>query len=501
MNRSFTQAGARTLCLGLAALAALSWSCTKEPSYDGDTGQQAEGAIAQARSYYESTAPSLTKTVADQTVAIKPLPGDMTPLWDKASATVLSDGTTAWVDVPIEGTITYTAVRGGHHHHEVREDCGHNHDAVQAVQKLTVHTAADGTKQSLIATIVPEPDCTAELNGFSSVNGLAGFSGFVSWHDLTGKLVRVASYENGTKTKSVEVTGDNEAEVLNVVDEALLFPLEAGAVSLLPETKTFPEVCSYCEKENCPGENKRLQHCNMCWKYDPPLNPTLSECICARCSKCGYRLKGQYPTCVCPDKPLDVPKFCERCGSPDCPNTNIQFPSNSCPPPPYVVQESILKNILSSLTQEQFRELNFGSYATDMYHQSLGDEIMHGLYYTGDDEVQRVAHASMRAYFVNMAQAFVYHRSYYHLGRALHPIVDTYILVQSRIDMLIPYSYGTIWNIVDGRFVTPYTSDRGPCTQAVKYIYNALVKLPQTATKAQVEAVFDGWLKLTGGGY
>lgn len=108
MNRSFTQASARTLCLGLAALAALSWSCTKEPSFDGDTGQQAEGAIAQARSYYESTAPSLTKTVADQTVAIKPLPGDMTPLWDKASATVLSDGTTAWVDVPIEGTITYT---------------------------------------------------------------------------------------------------------------------------------------------------------------------------------------------------------------------------------------------------------------------------------------------------------------------------------------------------------------------------------------------------------
>lgn len=113
MNRSFTQASARTLCLGLAALATLSWSCTKEPSFDGDTGQQAEGAIAQARSYYESTAVPLTRMVADQTVAIKPLPGDMTPLWDKASATVLSDGTTAWVDVPIEGTITYTAVRGG----------------------------------------------------------------------------------------------------------------------------------------------------------------------------------------------------------------------------------------------------------------------------------------------------------------------------------------------------------------------------------------------------
>ncbi|MCC8063014.1 MAG: hypothetical protein LIO68_07235, partial [Rikenellaceae bacterium] len=123
------------------------------------------------------------------------------------------------------------------------------------------------------------------------------------------------------------------------------------------------------------------------------------------------------------------------------------------------------------------------------------------LYITGSDDDRRDAHNTLRLYFVNMAQAFVYHGSYYHLGKALHPIVDTYILVQSRIDMLNYYSYSTIWNIVDGRFVTPYSSDTGPCTQAVKYIYNALVKLPKTATKAQVEAVFDGWLQLTGGGY
>lgn len=46
MKRSFTKAGTRAVCAGLAVLAALSWSCTKEPSFDGGTGQQAEGAIA-----------------------------------------------------------------------------------------------------------------------------------------------------------------------------------------------------------------------------------------------------------------------------------------------------------------------------------------------------------------------------------------------------------------------------------------------------------------------
>ena len=150
---------------------------------------QTEGAIAQARSFYESTAPSLTKTVADQTIAIKPLPGEITPLWDQATAAALSDGTTAWVDVPITAGVTYTAVRGGTHAHE----------AVQAVQKLTIHTAADGTKQSLIATIVPEPECTANLNDFSSADGLTGFSGFVSWHDLTGKLIRVTQIKTQLK--------------------------------------------------------------------------------------------------------------------------------------------------------------------------------------------------------------------------------------------------------------------------------------------------------------
>lgn len=186
MKRSITQAGFRTVCLGLAALAALSWSCTKEPAFESGAGPQAEGAIAQARSFYESTAAPLTKSVGEQQIPIKPLPGEITPLWDRATATVLSDGTTAWVDVPIQGTITYTAVRGGHHRHNDGGECGHDHTPVEAVQKLTVYMAADGTKQSLIATIVPEAGCTAELNGFSSAEGLAGFSGFVSWHDLTG---------------------------------------------------------------------------------------------------------------------------------------------------------------------------------------------------------------------------------------------------------------------------------------------------------------------------
>lgn len=490
MNRSFTQAGARTLCLGLAALAALSWSCTKEPSFDGDTGRQAEGAIAQARSYYESTAPSLTKTVADQTVAIKPLPGDMTPLWDKAAATVLSDGTTAWVDVPIEGTITYTAIRGGHHHHEAGEDCGHNHDAVQAVQKLTVHTAADGTQQSLIATIVPEPDCTAELNGFSSANGLAGFSGFVSWHDLTGKLVRVASYENGTKTKSVEATGDNEAEVLDVVDEAILYPVSSNGI----QTKSGYEdiICWICNEKNCHYKNIKSWHCTKAG-----CNKDWYGCNCARCAVCG--LKGSFCTCGNGNGSGEPPTYCNFCGRTDCGG----YHPDISPTPPYIVQETMLNNTLKKvLTSEQFVSVRNGSYATDLFDQGQGYEHVHGIYLlTSDGTEQSEAHTKMRDYFILNAQAFIYHGSYCHLGKALHPIVDTYVPLQERINMLGYYSYNSKLNIVNGSNVVPISTSTGPCTQAINYVYNALMKLPKQPTAEQTGAIFDGWLKLTGGGY
>lgn len=489
MNRSFTQAGARTLCLGLAALAALSWSCTKEPSYDGDTGQQAEGAIAQARSYYESTAVPLTRTVADQTVAIKPLPGDMTPLWDKAAATVLSDGTTAWVDVPIEGTITYTAIRGGHHHHEAGEDCGHNHDAVQAVQKLTVHTAVDGTQQSLIATIVPEPDCTAELNGFSSANGLAGFSGFVSWHDLTGKLVRVASYENGTKTKSVEATGDNEAEILEVVDEAILYPVSSNGI----QTKnTFPnEPCRICGDTKCRYKHVSSWHCKKC-------SLDKLSCRCSRCAVCSQ--KGSFCICGNGNGSGEPPTtYCVFCGRTDCDG----YHPNIGPTPPYIVQETMLNNTLKKvLTSEQFESVKNGSYATDLYDQGQGYEHVHGLYVlAGDDSNREEGRIKMRDYFILNAQAFIYHGSYCHLGKALHPIADTYAPLQERINMLGYYSYGSILNIIDGRNVIPYTSSTGPCNEAINYVYNALMKLPKKPTAEQTGAVFDGWLRLTGGGY
>lgn len=80
MNKSVLKTRTRAVYIGLAMLAVMCWSCTKENIASYTDGTQAEEAIAQARSFYESSAAPLTRSVADQTIAIKPLPGDMTPL-------------------------------------------------------------------------------------------------------------------------------------------------------------------------------------------------------------------------------------------------------------------------------------------------------------------------------------------------------------------------------------------------------------------------------------
>lgn len=100
----------------------------------------------------------------------------------------------------------------------------------------------------MITTIVPEADCAAELNGFSSAEGLDGFSGFVSWHDLTGRLVWVAEYENGVRTRSAEPAGDDEKDIIDIVDDAVLYPVETDNMSPI-HTKAFPEFCFYCKKK------------------------------------------------------------------------------------------------------------------------------------------------------------------------------------------------------------------------------------------------------------
>ena len=484
MRTHFSQAGTRTM-LSLAVMAVVGWSCTKNEAIQNDPPNS--GLIEQARTHYESSASPLTKTVMEQQIAIKPLPGEMTPLWSQAKATELPDEGASWVDVPIEAAITYVAVRGGHHSEE--GICDHDHTPVNAVQKLAIYTDAAGNSQSLVMTIVPEPECTVDLSGFTSAYGVEGFSGFASWHDLTGQLVRVADFENGNLLQSVEATEENMAEILEIVDNAILYS-ETSSLHPISKSNSNSETCTYCGKTACVYKNDISKHCVFCSRYK-------TNCICARCGRCGKRIKGDalMTTCSCGEK-IDI-EVCGTCGMTLCAH---MYPELYEDRPPYVPEVVVHEQMLLEIFNKTFSIGNFqavknGSHGidTDADYQKTGYEYLHGIYVWENNNSRDEAYTKLRNHFIQKMGAFVRGKNMTLFGEGLHPVLDTYVDLQTRIDMLDYYSFNMKGNIIHGLNCALYVDDPKPCTDAVLYIYNALFDLPLTATDAEVGAIFDQW--------
>lgn len=493
----------RIFYLGLVLLAG--WSCTKERSYS-DPSEGSANTIAEARACYESTAAQLTKTVAGREVPIKPLPGTMAPLWDRAVA-VVSSGGTSRVDVPIEAAITYMAVRGGlHDHEEGEETCGHDHSAVQTVQKLSVYTATDGGRQLSVVTIVPEPDCMVDVTGFSSATGLAGFSGFASWHDLAGRLLRVAGYEQGTKTTCVEVTGDNWAEIGAVVGDVILYP-EANVKPDFAITKAGGDKCSIC-KQDCKAKGDRSKHCMMCNQYDDYMYPFDSKCACARCSTCGRRFKGtggMTVTCTCGNN--FTPAVCKICGELVCIHLFSADKSDTPVPvhDPVTAHSAMFDEFFGSrYSSDLIRMMKLTDQMIDRDYRYQGNEYIHGMYVLEDGALQSAvraeARAKMRNHFIRYVKGFVLSRDLSSLAEGLHPVLDSYVDIQTKTEILNYYSYLPPIQIVHGMNTSPYVHNPTPCMEALKYIYTELLNVNVSTSETELGALFDAWEKRAQGG-
>lgn len=178
-------------------------------------------------------------------------------------------------------------------------------------------------------------------------------------------------------------------------------------------------------------------------------------------------------------------------------------PGNNNPVIPYVsVHYDLLNTVLGYLFTDNetgFKELDRGCDGLDRNFQLVGDEYLHGIYGYRDNSSQNTAKAQMRSHFISRMGQFVRSGSWMSFGEGLHPVLDTYISLQDRIDMLGYYSYETMRNIVDGQNIAPYTINSAPCWQAVLLILSELNTLEPTATDAQIGAVFDKWVGTTGG--
>ncbi len=495
----FIQQRIRQACIIMVATTAL-WACSQkhEITETRDTGRSQ--IVAQARAYYESNHKTLTKTVGEYDIHIKPLPGEIIPLWNQAVTALTNDGG-SWVDVPLETALTYTAIRHAHHTHQEGVQCSHD-TPVLATQKLSIYTAPDGTQQSYIVTLVPETETTAiDLNDFSSANGLIGFSGFASWHNLDGTLIRVAKYDNGHTTQSAEATDENNALVLEIVDNAILnLNITPSIVnfSLTKTSNTGP--CKYCKKNDCKYKNQMAHHCTTCGQYDSYTDPFNSECVCARCGTCGKRYSGRFQIEACSCGATIEKIGCEICKTLIC--NHLLYGDDAPPGAPVfapTAHEEMLKNIFAEeLTYGEFKYFRDGSHTIDAYeYQTSGNEYLHGMRYYTDN--QNNALTNMKNHFIQKMRGFVQYGDMLALGEGFHPILDTYLDMETRKNMLASYSYAALYNIVHGMNAAPYAINPTPCTEAVTYIYNALSNLPSSASDEQIGAIFDQWVSMAQG--
>ncbi len=217
----------KLLLYGLSAAVAgtIIWACQRERIGGEDPGAvEPTLTVAEARDFFEyqysETLPYRTKLSADRPTGL--MPGDFTPLWDKAriGANREMDG----ADVPIDPRFVFVAVfdRLNERGDTVRQ-------RVEATQKLVVKKWRETEEYEAfcyIATIVPTPEHYARQKNIEKEFRYAGskgrFSGFVFYQTLRGELVAATSYREGQPTRHAyfpQITPENADSVATVMDD------------------------------------------------------------------------------------------------------------------------------------------------------------------------------------------------------------------------------------------------------------------------------------------
>ena len=212
----------------LAAIAGVVlWACQRDRFGHGDPNAvEPTLTVNEAQSIFESqmtkAMPALTKLPSDKPTGL--MPGDFTPLWNKAriGANPELDG----ADVPIDPTFIFTAT-----FNRVTPQGDTVQRVVDITQKLVVKKWRDSTENdafSYIASIVPTPEYYAKHKNVGKEFQYAGskgeFTGFVIYQTLDGVPVAIDNYRQGKFTRHdyfPHITEQNIDSVTQVMSQAM----------------------------------------------------------------------------------------------------------------------------------------------------------------------------------------------------------------------------------------------------------------------------------------
>lgn len=193
-----------TYILLAAVTGAVLWACQRDRfGHDDPNAVKPTLTISEAQSIFErqmsQAMPALTKLSNDRPVGL--MPGDFTPLWNKAriGANREMDG----ADVPINPHYIHVAV-----FRRLTLEGDTLYRTVDVIQKLVVkkwRDTSDFKAYSYIASIVPTPEYYAKHKNvgkeFQYGGGKGVFSGFVLYHTLDGRLVSIDNFRDGKHTR------------------------------------------------------------------------------------------------------------------------------------------------------------------------------------------------------------------------------------------------------------------------------------------------------------
>lgn len=220
-----------TYILLAAVTGVVLWACQRDRfGHDDSNAVKPTLTVSEAQSIFErqmsQAMPTLTKLSNDRTVGL--MPGDFTPLWNKAriGANREMDG----ADVPIDPKFIFVAV-----FRNITPEGDTLRRTVDVTQKLVVKKWRDTTDYqaySYIASIVPTPEYYARHKNvgkeFRYAGGKGVFSGFVLYHTLDGRLVAIDNFRDGKHTRHDYFPVVNEENADSVGD---VMALTLGATS------------------------------------------------------------------------------------------------------------------------------------------------------------------------------------------------------------------------------------------------------------------------------
>lgn len=203
------------------------WACQRDRfGHDDPNAVKPTLTVSEAQSIFErqmsQAMPTLTKLSNDRPIGL--MPGDFTPLWNKAriGANREMDG----ADVPINPHYIHVAV-----FRRLTLEGDTLYRTVDVIQKLVVkqwRDTSDFKAYSYIASIVPTPEYYARHKNVGKEFRYAGskgeFSGFVVYQTLEGIPVAITNYRDGKATRHEyfpRITSQNVSSVAAVMDEIM----------------------------------------------------------------------------------------------------------------------------------------------------------------------------------------------------------------------------------------------------------------------------------------